>query len=76
MNQQFKTFQSVLEAYELLKQLNAPSRLICHVKLVGEAAEQLIIQFQHLDLSFDPEWVRLGVAFHDVGKILHPLELI
>jgi HD domain len=43
--------------------------------LVAEAAEILILQFQKLNLSFDPEWIKLGVAFHDTGKILYPIEL-
>jgi hypothetical protein len=34
------------------------------------------LQFQQLDLEFDREWIRLGVAIHDVGKILHPSELV
>ena len=76
MEQQFITFQSVQDSYKLLHELGASSRLIRHVKLVGEAAEMLISQFQKLDISFDSDWFRLGVAFHDVGKILHPSELI
>jgi HD domain len=76
MSQYFKSFQSVRAAYAFLKELGAVDRLIQHVQLVGEAAEELIAQLQTLGLSFDVEWVRLGVAFHDVGKILHPLELV
>lgn len=76
MDRQFKTFQSVLDAYKLLADLGAPDRLIQHVKLVGEAADILIGYFQQLELEFDREWIRLGVAFHDVGKILHPSELV
>lgn len=76
MEKQFKTFQSVNEAYKLLQNLDASPYLIQHVKLVGEAAEILILQFQHFDIAFDSEWIRLGVAFHDAGKILHPSELI
>jgi hypothetical protein len=76
MEYQFENFQSVQAAYKLLAELGAPDRLIKHVKLVGEAAEILILQFQNLGISFDPDWIRLGVAFHDVGKILHPSELV
>jgi HD domain len=75
MKQQFKTFYSVRDTYKLLQELGASPHLIQHVKLVGEAAEKLILQFQQLAFQFDPDWIRLGVAFHDVGKILHPLEL-
>jgi HD domain len=76
MSQNFKSFQSTRDAYELIKELGGSDRLIQHVKLVGEAAEQLIVMFQNLGVAFDLEWVRLGVAFHDVGKILHPSELV
>jgi hypothetical protein len=75
MKQQFKIFDSIEDAYKFLENLNAPPHLIQHVKLVAEAAEILILQFQKLNLSFDPEWIRLGVAFHDTGKILYPVEL-
>jgi ABC-type Fe3+-citrate transport system substrate-binding protein len=76
MSENFKSFQSTRDAYELIKELGGSDRLIQHVKLVGEAAEELIVIFQNLGISSDSEWVRLGVAFHDVGKILHPLELV
>jgi hypothetical protein len=76
MAQQFKTFQSISDAYRLLAAFGAPDRLIQHVKLVGEAAEILILHFQQIDIEFDRDWIRLGVAFHDVGKILHPSELV
>jgi hypothetical protein len=71
-----KTFKSLQDAYRLLQYLGASPHLIQHVKLVEEAAEMLISQFQQLDLLFDPDWIRLGVAFHDTGKILHPSELV
>ncbi|AFY96033.1 HD domain-containing protein [Chamaesiphon minutus] len=76
MAQQFKTFRSVSDAYRFIADLGAPDRLIQHVKLVGEAADILILHFLQLDLEFDLDWIRLGVAFHDVGKILHPSELV
>ena len=70
------TFQCIQDPYQLLQDIGASPRLIQHVKLVGEAAEMLILQFQNLSISFDLDWVRLGVIFHDAGKILHPSELI
>ena len=76
MKQQFIIFDSVEDAYKLLQDLDASSHLIQHVKLVAEAAEILIFQFQQLNLLFDPNWIRLGVAFHDTGKILYPIELV
>ncbi|PXX45086.1 HD domain-containing protein [Undibacterium pigrum] len=63
------------EAYQLLSRLGASERLLTHVKLVGEAAEILISSFEELDLQFDANLIRLGVAVHDAGKILHPDEL-
>jgi HD domain len=76
MEQNLKTFQSSPDGHKLLQEIGAPPHLIQHVKLVGEAAELLILQFQQLDLLFDREWIRLGVVFHDAGKILHPAELV
>jgi HD domain len=75
MEQSFKNLQSVHDCYQLLQDLGAKPRLIQHVKLVGEAAEIIISQLQQLDILFDREWIRLGVAFHDAGKIPYPSEL-
>jgi HD domain len=76
MNNQTKTFQTVHDAYQLLQELGAPSKLMLHVKLVGEAAEVLISKLHELEVQFDESLVRLGVAFHDTGKILYPEELV
>jgi HD domain len=62
-------------AYLFLEELGASPQLILHVKLVGEAAELLITKLTQLAIQFDARFVRLGVAFHDAGKILHPAEL-
>ena len=69
MNAQFK---DIKEAQEFLKQLGAPARLIRHVCLVGEAADLLIEKLSQMGITFDVSFVRLGVLFHDAGKILHP----
>jgi hypothetical protein len=58
-----------------LENLGALPKLLLHVKLVGEAAEILITKISALGISFDCDFVRLGVAFHDAGKIIHPNEL-
>ncbi|MEZ5427254.1 MAG: hypothetical protein R2747_13375 [Pyrinomonadaceae bacterium] len=63
------------EAYKLLEKLDAPSRLIKHVKLVDEAAQILIRECEFLNVTFDKFLVEVGVAIHDAGKILHPNEL-
>jgi hypothetical protein len=70
-----RTFASVDDAYVFLRELGASPRLIIHVKLVAEASELLIAKLRSLDIGFDISFVRLGVAFHDAGKILHPEEL-
>lgn len=62
-------------AHRLLKELGAPDRLLAHVRLVGEAADSIIRAYTNLGLKFDAKLIVLGVAIHDVGKILHPQEL-
>jgi hypothetical protein len=42
INQTFIFFQSVRDAYKLLEDLGAADRLIQHVQLLGEAADELI----------------------------------
>jgi hypothetical protein len=71
-----KNFLTVQAAYEFLQELGASPKLLLHVKLVGEAAELLIAKLHELSVPFDDAFVRLGVAFHDSGKILHPQELL
>lgn len=63
------------EAYSLLESLGAPRRLIIHLRLVGEAAEEVIAGLRALGVEFNEELVRLGAAIHDAGKIVHPNEL-
>jgi HD domain len=67
---------TVKDGYTLLQTLGASPQLIRHVKLVGEAAEVLVTKLRQLEVPFDQRFVRLGVAFHDAGKILHPEELV
>ncbi|WP_200929906.1 hypothetical protein [Nostoc piscinale] len=75
MSHQSKTFQTVNEAYQFLEELGALPKLILHVKLVGEAADLLISKLHELQVQFDESFLRLGVVFHDAGKIIHPEEL-
>ena len=75
MLSEFTLLTTPTDALELLKSLGAPKRLIRHLELVGEAAEDLIKLIQTLGIPFDDNFVRLGVAVHDAGKILHPNEL-
>lgn len=62
------------EAYILLKKLKAPEHLFVHVKMVGEALEEIIDFLSRYRLPIDYNFARLGVVFHDAGKIVHPLE--
>ncbi len=73
MNNKLK---DVNDAYELLKKLNAPPRLIRHAPTVGEAANLLIEKLDNIGMKFDTNFIRLGVTLHDVGKIIHLGELI
>lgn len=63
------------DAYRLLKGLGAPERLLVHVRLVAEAADQLVKAYTELGIHFDAQLIELGVAVHDAGKIQHPGEL-
>lgn len=42
---------------------------------MGEAAEEIIAGVRELGIEFKEDFVRLSVAIHDAGKILHPNEL-
>lgn len=63
------------DAYQLLIRLGASARLLLHVQLVGEAADLLMRGYADLGLDLDAQWIELGVAVHDAGKIAHPEEL-
>lgn len=45
------------------------------MELVGEAADALVAGLVRLRIPHDAQLVRLGVVFHDAGKIAHPAEL-
>ena len=63
------------DALALLESLGALDRLVRHAELVGQAADQLLLEFQRLGVVCESRVVELGAALHDAGKILHPLEL-
>ena len=63
------------DAYSLLRSLSAPEHLLTHVELVGEAADLLIEKCSELNLNIDFEFIRIGVAIHDAGKIVHTQEM-
>jgi putative nucleotidyltransferase with HDIG domain len=63
-------------AFNLLKELGAPQKLITHSELVLEAAEEIIEEILKCTSLIDFEFVRIGAILHDVGKVLHPNELV
>lgn len=63
------------DAYKLLAELGAPNRLLTHLRLVGEVADELIRLYRELNITFNAKLVELGGAVHDAGKIIHPSEL-
>lgn len=67
--------QNRSDAFELLKALGAPDRLVRHAQLVSQAADALISEFQALGVDIDYLVVELGAILHDSGKILYPNEL-
>jgi hypothetical protein len=63
------------EAYELLKALGAPDRLIHHAELVSEASDRILMALRSLGVTCDAGLVELGAVLHDAGKIVHRQEL-
>ncbi len=63
------------DAFAFLHDLGAPTRLVRHVELVGEAADALLLAFTRLGVRVDGDFVRVGVVLHDVGKIVYQDEL-
>jgi HD domain len=61
--------RSADDAHALLLALGAPARLICHARLVGEAAAALLAKLDALGVACDRELVSCGAVLHDVGKI-------
>ncbi|MFI8081653.1 HD domain-containing protein [Kitasatospora sp. NPDC086009] len=66
-----------IEAAELLHDVDAPPRLVAHLRVVHDVAGQLLewLATRGLDLGIDPDAVLFGAATHDIGKTLHPAEL-
>ncbi|MEU6665578.1 HD domain-containing protein [Streptomyces sp. NPDC046727] len=61
----------------LLEQVDAPPRLVAHLRAVHDVAAQLVewVRRHCPQLEFDAEAVLFGAATHDIGKALHPAEL-
>lgn len=69
------TPHSFAAARELLVHLDAPPRLLRHIELVHEAAELLLRKLAALHVPVRTDFVRVGVALHDSGKIVRTAEL-
>jgi len=66
------------KAEGLLLETQAPPRLRAHLCLVHDIACQLTAQISTAwpELIIDEQVVHMGAATHDIGKALHPHELI
>lgn len=62
----------------LLTAHGARPRLVAHLTLVHDVAQQLVNALRQAAprLRFDADAVRFGAATHDIGKALHPEELV
>jgi hypothetical protein len=65
------------DAVALLADLQAPPRLVAHLRAVHDVACQLVswTETRHPSAEFDRDAVLFGAATHDIGKMLHPNEL-
>jgi len=63
---------------QLLVAVAAPPRLVAHLRAVHDVAARLVIALPEAwpTLVFDSRSVSFGAATHDIGKALHPDELI
>lgn len=64
-------------AETLLEELQAPPRLVAHLRAVHDVACQLAdwVRRHHPEVELDREAVLVGAAVHDIGKVRHPDEL-
>lgn len=67
-----------VEAQMLCEKLGAPARLVNHLVLVYDVSVDLVAGLRRAfpGLELDGEVICFGAAFHDLGKVLHPSELI
>jgi len=66
------------DALHVLNRLNAPPRLIAHLTLVHDVTTEILksLDAQWQNLPLDKNAVLFGAATHDIGKVLHPDELV
>ena len=65
-------------AEALLIELDAPARLAAHLRAVHDVAGQIVtwVQDRYPATNVDHSAVLIGAALHDIGKVLHPDELV
>ena len=65
------------EVRDLLEALDAPPRLAAHLRLVHDVARRLTTALAERcpHLVIDVAAVHFGAAIHDIGKVVHPVEL-
>ncbi|MET9226597.1 phosphohydrolase [Lentzea sp. NPDC003310] len=65
------------EVETLLTDLQAPPRLVAHLRAVHDVACELAawVEHNHPSITLDQQAIRYGAATQDVGKVLHPNEL-
>lgn len=66
-----------VEAERIIREKNAPPRLLAHLTLVHDVAVRLVnaLLKKWPSLRVNRENVLLGAALHDIGKVIHPEEL-
>lgn len=62
-------------AARVLHAVEAPPRLVAHLRAVHDVAARLVGWTIERGLSVDADAVLFGAATHDIGKALHPAEL-
>ena len=62
------------EALALLAQLGASAGLLAHHAWVLQAANAISAALNAQAVPHDAQWLRMGAALHDAGKIVHPHE--
>ena len=70
-----REFSDLEEVYDFLRHLGANEYLILHLQLVGEAGNSLLNKIDELGINYDKHFVKLGIAFHDAGKIIYENEI-
>ena len=63
------------EAFELLRALDAPGRLLLHAEIVSEVALLLAQLCRKFNAPIDNTLVEVGAIIHDPGKVLRVNEL-